>query len=136
MPKSDAFASQSLALALNGDAYPWAASGAGTAIASIAGAAVITVSATADPLTTVWMIAEPITSELTADAIAAAVMASGIEAGMTMTQALRLVTAALAGKADVSGSTVTFRDVNDTKNRITATVSGDGDRTAVTLDAD
>jgi hypothetical protein len=43
--------------------------------------------------------------------------------------------AALAGK--VSGattSTVTIRDVNDTRNRIVATVDGNGNRTALTLD--
>jgi hypothetical protein len=73
---------------------------------------------------------------LSQDDVTGAVLESVIEPGMTLKQALRLVTAALAGKANVSGTSVTFRDVNDTKNRITATVAADGDRTAVTLDAD
>lgn len=73
---------------------------------------------------------------ITQDDVTGAVLEAQVEPGMTLKQALRLVTAALAGKANVAGSSVTFRDVNDTKNRITATVSGDGDRTAVTLDPD
>lgn len=148
-------ASASAVFSLEGSStITFSASGAGTAIASISGTAAITISGLADPLTTVWMVAEPIASELTADAIAAAVwaseptttpltageiaaavMASGVEAGMTMTQAMRLITAALAGKSVVEGTSVSFRDVNDTKNRITATVSSDGDRTSVTLDS-
>jgi hypothetical protein len=60
--------------------------------------------------------------------------ASAIE-GYTPRQLLRLVAAALFGKADgLSGTTVHYRDVGDTKNRITATVDSDGNRTAVTLD--
>jgi hypothetical protein len=106
-----------------------------TAVANIAGSTTITVTGQADPLTLVWMIAEPIETALTADAIAAAVMASAVESGMTVTEALRLMSAALAGKVTVDGTAVTFRDVNDTTDRITATVTSEGDRTAVILDA-
>lgn len=59
-----------------------------------------------------------------------------IEPGLTVRQALRLMAAALAGK--VSGAdteTVRIRSaVSDAKERITATVDGDGNRTAITVD--
>lgn len=54
----------------------------------------------------------------------------------TPRQALRIVLAALAGK--VSGADTNapvFRAADDSKNRITATVDADGNRSAVTLDA-
>jgi hypothetical protein len=51
--------------------------------------------------------------------------------------ALKLMLSALTGESDGGGtSTVTFRDLADTKNRITATVTGVGNRTAVTRDAE
>jgi hypothetical protein len=54
---------------------------------------------------------------------------------MTMRQLLRLFAAALHGKVAGAGTTtITFRDLADTKNRISATVDVDGNRTAVTLD--
>ena len=43
--------------------------------------------------------------------------------------------ATLAGKADgLAGTTVHFRDQGDTKNRVTATVDANGNRTAVAVD--
>lgn len=61
--------------------------------------------------------------------------ADGVEAGKTVRQALRALLAALAAKASGAGtSAIVFRDVNDTKNRITATVDALGNRTAVVLD--
>lgn len=73
---------------------------------------------------------------LSQDDVTGAVLEALVEPGMSLKQALRITLAALAGKSNVAGGSVTFRDVNDTKDRIAATVSGDGDRTAVTLDAD
>lgn len=62
--------------------------------------------------------------------------ANGVETGITLRQALRLKLAALAGKlSGAATTTVTIRDANDAKDRITATVDADGNRTAVTLDA-
>ncbi len=61
--------------------------------------------------------------------------ADAIETGWTPRGALRVILAALAGK--VSGAattTVSIRNVTDTKNRITATVDSNGNRTAVTTD--
>ena len=48
---------------------------------------------------------------------------------------MKLISAALAGKlAGAATTTVTIRDIGDTKNRITATVDADGNRTVVTHD--
>jgi hypothetical protein len=62
--------------------------------------------------------------------------AAGVETNRTPRQALRLMLAALAGKASgLATTTAVFRDTNDSLDRITATVDADGNRTAVTLDA-
>jgi hypothetical protein len=64
-------------------------------------------------------------------------LAAGVEAGLTMRQALRIAIAVLAGKSSgwpAGGASEIFRDTNDTKDRVTATVDADGNRTAVTLD--
>lgn len=60
---------------------------------------------------------------------------AGVETGFTPRQALRIILAALAGK--VSGAataSVVIRDTADSKNRISATVDVNGNRTAVTYD--
>jgi hypothetical protein len=72
------------------------------------------------------------------DSIAAALLdlANGVETGVTTRQSLRVMLAALAGK--VSGADANapvFRDVNDTKPRITATTDSSGNRSVVTVDA-
>jgi len=61
-----------------------------------------------------------------------------VETGLTLRQALRLVTAATAGKISGGGTaTVTIRNaVADGVDRIVATVTSDGDRTAITYDLD
>ncbi len=62
--------------------------------------------------------------------------ADGVETGSTLRQAMRIMLAVLAGKASgLNTTTATFRDTNDSKNRITATVDANGNRSAVTLDA-
>jgi hypothetical protein len=66
----------------------------------------------------------------------ATTLASGDIDGFTVEQAWKLALAVLAGK--VSGAataTNVFRAADDSKDRITATVDGDGNRSAVTLDA-
>jgi hypothetical protein len=58
-----------------------------------------------------------------------------IDGGKTALGIMRLFASAILGK--VSGAqtnTPTFRDIADTKNRITMTVDNDGNRTVVTLD--
>lgn len=62
--------------------------------------------------------------------------ADAIETGWTVRKALRIVSAVLAGKASGGNTTVMrFRNLLDTKDRVTATVDPDGNRTAVTTDA-
>lgn len=59
-----------------------------------------------------------------------------IEPGFNFQSATKLMLASAAGKLDgaAGGGTIHIRDVNDTKNRITATVDNSGDRTNVTYD--
>lgn len=72
------------------------------------------------------------------DAVAAALLdlTAAIETGLTVRQALRLTVAAAAGKLSGAATTnVIIRNaVADSKNRITATVDADGNRTAVSTD--
>jgi hypothetical protein len=62
--------------------------------------------------------------------------AAGIETGYTLRQSMRIMLSSLAGKlSGAATTTVAIRDVGDSKNRITASVDADGNRSAVTLDA-
>lgn len=63
---------------------------------------------------------------------------AGVETGYTLRQAQRIILSAVAGESSghTSGaSSPIYRDVNDTKARITATTDANGNRTAITLDA-
>lgn len=61
---------------------------------------------------------------------------AGVETGLTVRQAFRLIASSLFGKASgLATTTAKFRDTNDTMDRITATVDTNGNRSAVTLDA-
>lgn len=61
---------------------------------------------------------------------------AGVETGLTPRQWLRLAASALFGKASGLGTTTAvYRDFGDTKDRLTATVDENGNRTAVTRDA-
>jgi hypothetical protein len=59
---------------------------------------------------------------------------NGIETGLTLRQALRLIAAACAGKASgLATTTATYRNaVADTTDRLVATVDANGNRTAIT----
>jgi hypothetical protein len=60
-----------------------------------------------------------------------------VEPGMTLRQAMRLLTAVLGGKISgltSTGGTAAIRDTSDSKNRVTATVDANGNRTSVTRD--
>lgn len=59
---------------------------------------------------------------------------AGVETNLTVRQWLRVAAAALFGKTTGTGSTVIYRDTNDSKDRITATIDDDENRTTVTLD--
>jgi hypothetical protein len=62
--------------------------------------------------------------------------AAGVETGLTVRQWLRLAASVLFGKASgLATTTAVYRDFGDTKDRITATVDADGNRSAVTRDA-
>ena len=64
-----------------------------------------------------------------------AVLDDVMEGSLTVRQALRIMLAALAGKSAGGGTgTFTYRDIADTKNRISATVDANRNRTAVTRD--
>ena len=61
-----------------------------------------------------------------------------IEPNITMQETLRILLAVAAGKTTITNlgggqATVVFRDTNDTKDRVTASVDG-SERTAITLD--
>lgn len=58
-----------------------------------------------------------------------------IEAGYSLREILRLLSAAMAGKlSGAPGTTITIKNVNDDKNRIVATVDANGNRTSVVYD--
>jgi hypothetical protein len=60
-------------------------------------------------------------------------VSAGIESSVTLRQAIRLMLAVLAGKTSIAGAVATFRNVGDTKDRVTATMTG-SQRTSVTVD--
>lgn len=64
-----------------------------------------------------------------------AILDEVVEGTTTFRQMLRIFMAILANKSAGGGTvTLTCRDIADTKNRITATVDADGNRTAITVD--
>lgn len=69
------------------------------------------------------------------DDIPPAVWGHQVDSNTTAEESMRLQNSALGAKASgLATTTATFRDLEDTKNRIVATVDADGNRTAVTLD--
>lgn len=71
----------------------------------------------------------------TAAAIADAVHDEVVEGTTTLRQSVRLANAALGGKASgLATTTAVYRDIADSKDRITATVDADGNRSAITRD--
>lgn len=78
------------------------------------------------------------TGAIDADALAAdavdEILDEIVEGSTTLRQAVRLLLA-LTNKTTRSGSTIYFRDIADTKNRLAITIDSNADRTAVTRDA-
>ncbi len=77
---------------------------------------------------------------LSPESLANAIMNKTIEGSYTFEECMRLLTAVAAGKStivDLGGglATVTFRDINDTQDRVVADMT-DSERTNVTLDLD
>lgn len=74
-------------------------------------------------------------NELSQDDITGGVLTAPVEGSLTIRDVLRLLLAVAAGKTDIAtGPTVvTFRDQADTKNRVSATMTG-SERASITLD--
>jgi len=63
------------------------------------------------------------------------IMSADVESNLELQEALKLITAALAGKISGSGTgTIKIRDTGDTKDVITATVDANGNRLSVSTD--
>lgn len=58
---------------------------------------------------------------------------SGVETSLTLRQAIRIMLSVLAGKTSIVGSVTTFRNVGDSKDRVTATMTG-SQRTTMVVD--
>jgi hypothetical protein len=65
----------------------------------------------------------------------AAILDESVEGAITLRQAMRVLLAYLAGRANGGGTAIiNFRDQANTKNRISMSVDSSGNRSAVTLD--
>lgn len=63
------------------------------------------------------------------------ILAGAIEGTLSLEESLRLILAISVGKVSGGGTTsVTFRDTEDTTDRVVATVDSDGNRTSISLD--
>ena len=72
---------------------------------------------------------------LSPENLSATLLATMIENGISVGEALRLMLSVLAGKTDGAGTgTMHFRDLADGKPRITVTLDANGNRTAITRD--
>ncbi len=90
----------------------------------------VTVSSISANVVTASALATDAVSEITA-----ALLASGDVDGYSVEDCLKVILAMAAGKLTTGVSSAVFRAADDSKDRITATVDADGNRTAVTLDA-
>lgn len=76
-------------------------------------------------------------NNLTSGEVGDAVLDEVVEGAYTLRQLVRLIVSALAGKLSGAATTeISIRDLADSKDRVVATVDADGNRTALTLDAD
>lgn len=66
--------------------------------------------------------------------IANAVWALALDGSITAAESIRLMNAILGGKVSIAGGSVTFRDANDTKNRVVANTDQNGNRTSISKD--
>ena len=77
------------------------------------------------------------TAEVTLPSLPTSVWATVLNGPFTATNLMRAIAAGLAGKLRGAGTpTVVIRDLNDEKDRITATVDSVGNRIHMTLDLD
>ena len=108
---------------------------------TLADGAITAAKIAADAITAAKIATDAISADgLAADAaneIADALLdrADAVETSWTVRKVLRIIAAACAGKlSGAATATNTIRDITDSKDRITATVDADGNRTAITLD--
>lgn len=59
-----------------------------------------------------------------------------IESGYTAAEILRILSSVIAGKSSGQNTAPVYRDLGDTKNRVSGVVDEDGNRISVTIDAD
>lgn len=131
---ADAFLQLAASLAGEGDITgALTAIGHATAALSGAGDADGTATALGTLAASITVTGDALTTANVAAAILDAVDA--IESGATLREATRLILAATAGKISISGNTVTIRNaVADDTDRIIATTTTEGERTAITYD--
>jgi hypothetical protein len=90
---------------------------------------------TTDTPTGIYQAYDQPSSSVDTTAIANAVLAAGDIDGYSLEEALKLCAAVLAGKVSGAGTnTITFRAADDSKDRIVATVTSEGNRTSLVLD--
>ncbi len=106
----------------------------GDLLANIAGTTTISIT-TSGAVTATGYISGTcnIGADPSADDIAQAVAGLKIEGDYTMRDLLRIMSAVLAGKTNITGSTATFRNLQDTKDRVEATMTG-SERTTINYD--
>lgn len=74
-------------------------------------------------------------NDLSQDDITGAVLEALVEPDLSLKEAVRLMLAVLVGRASGSpGTTIRFRDPSGSKERVVATVDGNGNRLSLTLD--
>lgn len=100
------------------------------------GATEVLISATATGMVGIGVVVEiGATLDNLNDLSFADILAGTVEGSLDMGEVLRIMLSALAGKSDGGGTTtIHFRNQADDTNRITATVDGDGNRTAISVD--
>ena len=70
------------------------------------------------------------------DDVTGAVLEAEIESGYSLRKILRLMSSVLLGRASGGPGSPVFRDINNTKDRVTGTADSSGNRTAATYDPD
>lgn len=76
-------------------------------------------------------------SSMTEDTITAAIMNEIIEGTLSLKEVVKIIASVLAGKTSGGGTTtLTFRDILDTKDRVIATVDDNSNRTEIILDGE
>jgi hypothetical protein len=112
--------------------------GKGALVAALSGAGDLesTIRATGALAASINVTGGTLTTANVADAILDDV--DGVESGLTVRQALRLIAAAVGGKlSGAATTTITIRNaVADGKDRVIATVDSSGNRSAITYDLD